>query len=121
MATWGPKLIPRKTLNGRRSTQTVDEFGLTTDSSPTSFTVDNAGVQPVPGDQLDVFPEGYRDRRKYKVYTTTPVFTVEEGSNKLPDQIEVETGIWCDVVRVESWGYGLQAHYLAFVAQENER
>lgn len=120
MATWKPKLIPRKTLNGRRRTQTVDEFGLPTESE-TTFTVENAGVQPVAGNQLDVLPEGYRDRKNHRVYTTTPVFTAKEATNGLADQIEAYPGVWCDVIKVEPWDYGLQSHYLAYVSEENER
>lgn len=121
MATWKPKLIPRKTLNGRRRTQTVDEFGLPVDDPVVAFTVENAGVQPVPGNQLDVFPEGYRDRRTYKVFTTTPVFTAKEATSGLADQIEAYPDVWCDVIKVEPWDYGLQSHYLAYVSEENER
>lgn len=121
MATWKPKLIPRKTLNGRRLTQSVDEFGLPTDSAPVTFDVENAGVQPVTGNQLDVLPEGYRDRKNYRVYTTTPVFTAEEASSNLADEIEAYPGVWCKVIKVEPWGYGLQSHYLAYVSEVNER
>jgi len=121
MATWQPKLIPRKTLGGRRQTQTVDEFGIPTTSAPVLFDIENAGVQPVSGHEMNTMPEGYRDRKMYKVFTTTPVFTAVEGSDNLADKIETVSGVWCDVVRVQAWSYGIQSHYEAYVAQENER
>lgn len=121
MATWGPTLIPRKTLNGRRRTQTVDEFGIASEDTEVTFTVENAGVQPTTGDQQSTLPEGYRDSKSYAVYTTTPVYTAEEATSNLADQIEVRDGIWCDVVKVDVWDYGLQSHYLAYVSERNER
>lgn len=120
MASWGPKLIPRKTFNARRREEVTDEFGLV-DETYVSFTVDNAGAQPVTGYESSALPEGYRDKNVYKVFTTTYVRPSEEGTENYADQIEVEGGKWFTVIKVQNWSYGLQSHYLAYVVEENER
>ena len=120
MALWNPKLIPRKTLNAMRRTQTLDSFNLPSTGS-VALTLDNCGVHPVSGQEMQAMPSGYRDRKIYKVYTTTPVYPAEEGTDQYADLIEVKTGIWCSVIKVEEWEYGLQSHYLAYVAEDNER
>lgn len=124
MGNWQPKLIPRKTLNGRRKTEIVDDYGWNTDEEDvpsTTFTVENAGVHPVTGYELQALPEGYRDKKAFKVYTTTLLRTVNEGSTDLADEVEADPGIWCKVVKVEDWTYTVQSHYLAYVVEVNER
>ena len=85
------------------------------------FTIENASVQPVTGYSLQAVPEGYRDNRVVKIYTTTEVVIGEEGTTLKGDQIEFETGRWGRVIKVEPWQVGVQSHYLAFVVEVNER
>lgn len=121
MGSWNPKLLKRKTFSGLRRTQVLDEFNLPSETT-VMFSIENANAQPVSGHHLDVMPDGYRDRRNYKVYTTTPLYSADEGSSQLSDKIEVLPGIWFDVIKVEAWqGYSVQSHYLAYVSEENER
>jgi hypothetical protein len=117
--TWKPRLIPRKTLNALHVEQVEDEFNRVTEST-TEFTVENAGVHPVPGDKTNALPEGYRDRRAYQVFTTTPLTSANEGTATLHDKVEID-GAWFKVIRVENWQTGLQDHYHAYVTEENER
>jgi hypothetical protein len=121
MGSWNPKLLPRRTFNGRRVSQTLDEFNIPSEAT-VAFTVEQANAQPVTGHHLEVLPEGYRDRKVYKVYTTTPVYSAEEGTDQFSDEIEVLPGEWFKVIKVEAWqGYSLQSHYLAYMAEVNER
>jgi len=121
MGTWSPRLIPRKTLNAKRVTGGVDADGYPIDDVDVAFTVENASVQPVTGYSLQAVPEGYRDNRVVRVYTTTEVLIGDEGTDLKGDQIEFEPGRWGRVVKVEPWQVGVQSHYLAFVVEVNER
>lgn len=113
------RLLPRKELKGRKLIQTFDEYNYPTESTVT-FTFKDCGVQPVTGQKQFVVPEGYRDNKVYTVFTSTPAFPRVEGSNDRY-QIEVKTGIWCDIVDSDEWGYGVQSHYKLIVAEVNER
>lgn len=118
--TWRPKLLPRKTLNAKHVEQVKDEFNRVT-TQETPFSVENASAHPISGDKAKALPEGYRDKKAFQVYTTTPVEPAREGTDILHDLIETRTGVWCKVVKVEEWTSGLQEHYLAYVTEENER
>ncbi len=121
MGSWNPKLLPRRTFAGRRIAQVLDEFNIPSEDI-TPFTVEQANAQPVTGHHLEVLPEGYRDKKVYKVYTTTLVKSVEEVTEDYADTIEVLPSEWFKVIKVEPWqGYGLQSHYLAYCVKENER
>lgn len=121
MANFTPRLIPRKVLSGIRRVQVLGSHNIPEAPTETSFDVENSGVQPVSGWEANALPEGYRDRRIYKIYTTTPLLPAEEGTSSLGDLVEAETGVWCLVIRVQSWQYGVQSHYEAVVAEVNER
>lgn len=121
MSIWSPQLIPRKTLNAKRLTGGVDPDGYPIDDVEAPFIVENASVQPVTGYALQAVPEGYRDNRVVKVYTTTEVLIADEGTTLKGDLVEFETGRWGRVIKVEPWNVGVQSHYLAFVVEVNER
>lgn len=113
------KLIPRKVLNGRKYTQTFDSYNYPTETFE-AFKLTDCGVQPITGQTQELVPEGFRDKKLYKVFTETEVLPRTEGSN-IRYQVEVRTGLWCDVVDVQIWDYGIQSHYMAIVAEPNER
>lgn len=116
-------LIPRKTLNARRLTQTLDAYNRPT-HTPANFTVENATIHPVSGWEANALPQGYRDRKLFKVFTTTKLIPAEEGSSNSGDLVEIaqdDLTLWCRVVRCQSWQNGVQSHYEAFVVHENER
>lgn len=119
MTDWRPKLIPRKTLNGKRRTETLDAYNIATVVEAT-FTVENAGVQPATGSQMLTVPSGYRDKVAYALYTTTEILPLVEGSDQYADQVEVN-GKWFTAVRVAPWSYGIQSHYEVMLVEVNER
>ena len=119
---WSPRLIPRKTLNGIRRVQSIDQYGRVSDSlDETPFIIENAGVHPITGWELQTLPDGYRDKKAFKVYTTTELRSVMEGTNNLADLVEAQPGVFCTVIKVEDWNYNVQGHYLAYVVEVNER
>lgn len=120
MPAWSPTLIPRKTFNGRRLTQTLDGYNLPSQAE-SNFLIENASAQPTPGDDAFAGLELYRDKTLYKLFTTTPVFGPDEGTSNLGDLVEVETGRWFRVLRVRNWDVGVRTHYEAILVEENER
>lgn len=121
MGPWAPRLIPRKIFNAKRLTGGVDSDGYPIDDVEVPFTVENASFHPVSGYALQAVPEGYRDSRVGKIYTTTETLIADEGTDLKGDLIEFETGKWARVIKVEPWNVGVQTHYLAYVVEVNER
>lgn len=120
MASWRPRLIPRKTYQGRRMGVSLDAYGLPTDDAPVLFDVENASAQPLPSNERMALQEGYRNKRCWRLFTTTTLTAAEEGSTSLGDQVEIN-GHWCDIIRVDDWDVGVQTHYEAICVEENER
>lgn len=124
MGSFAPRLIPRKTLQGKRLTQMLDSHNLPLPPKEVEFTIENAGVQPVPGYEANALPSGWRDRKIFKLFTTTKVEPAEEGTDSSGDLVEVVVdgeSLWCRVMRVKPWTYGIQSHYEAVLVHENER
>lgn len=120
MASWRPRLIPRKVLQGYRKTASVDEDGAPLPENEIPFEIENASYQPAKGNDLLAVPSGYRDTVIYRVFTTTPLKSVEEGSDGLADEIEI-LGKRYKVIKLSNWDVGVQSHYEALVSQLNER
>lgn len=112
-------LIPRKTLNARQITQTLDVYNYPSEVS-VNITLDSCTAQPVNGYEQQTLPEGYRDKVVYRVFTSTEVLPRIEGSDT-SYQIEVRSGVWCDVISVKVWEVGVQSHYEVLAAEPNER
>lgn len=120
MTDWRPKLIPRKTLTGRRRTEVLDAYNIATITN-VAITVENAGVQPASGFTLQTLPSGYRDKEAFKLFTTTEILALQEGSDQYADQIELFTGRWFTAINVAPWDYGVQSHYEVLLVETNER
>lgn len=120
MSNFTPRLIPRKQFNAKRESETLDAYNLPTFTS-TTFTIENAGLQPITGEDARATSEGYKDKEIYILYTTTELKGPEEGTSNRGDLVEIEAGKWARVLKVEPWQYGLQSHYKAKLVVENER
>ena len=123
-ARWKPRLIPKRTYQGSRRTQTI-ERGRVTGITSTSFTVEDASYHPIKGFEQNTLPSGYRDTEAYKIYSTTKMYPAIEGTDNLADQITLVrqdgSTLLTEVVKVEDWHYNVQGHYLAYVVKVNER
>lgn len=120
MASWRPRLIPRKEFNAERLQQSLDQYNLPT-NTPTAFIVENASAQPTSGESSEAGLKLYRDKVVYKIFTTTPLIAADEGTNILGDRIELYPNRWFKVIKVNNWDVGVQTHYEAMAVEENER
>lgn len=117
---FSPRLLPRKTFTAEITTVTLDEFNLETEATE-QFTLENCGLHPVTGWTLNTLPEGYRDKRAWHLYTTTPVSFIVEGENTKPLRVQVKPNLWAVAIKAEDWEYGLQSHTKLTLVEENER
>lgn len=116
MAIWRPTLIPRQTLSAERVEISLDSYNRPTEVR-TPFNVENAGVQPASGHEQLVLPEGFRDKVVYRIFTTTFMRAVKEGTNEFADRVEL-FGEWFVVCKVYHWQNGVQSHYEVIAAKE---
>jgi hypothetical protein len=68
----------------------------------TMFNIAYTSVQPIDGHTLQALPEGYRSRAIYQFWTETPISGLEENTNQLSDQIEID-GQWYSVYNFKDW------------------
>ena len=113
------RLLPRKTLNGRKYTITYDQYNYPTETFET-IKLEECSVQPITGYKQSTLPEGFRDSKVYRVFTKTNVFPRIEG-NDTRFQVEVRAGLWCDVIDADTWEVGVQSHFELTVVEPNER
>lgn len=116
---WNMKFLQGVDINALRVRIQNDEYNIPR-SIEFDFTVKNADIQPVKGNELQAVPEGYRVKSVYKVFSKTPLTAGKEGSDNLPDKLLI-FGEWHVVFKVEKWLYGLDDYYLAYVVNENPR
>jgi hypothetical protein len=67
-----------------------------------AFTIQACSLQPETGYTLNTIPEGYRTKGVYSFWTTTPVRTLEQGTDQLSDQIKIN-GQWFSILRSQPW------------------
>ena len=117
--------IPRKTLTARtrqavkKGGSVFSNVGLETEYK--EFELLQCTVQPIKGQDRQVLPEGIRDAESYKVFSETPVISVEEDTNNIGDQILIDgvTGdAWFTAYTVKKWQVGLIPHYEIHVVKE---
>lgn len=72
--------------------------GRWVEGGETSFTI-TASVQPSNGDEMQMVPEGRRNRKVYTLYTSYLINTVTDTN---PDQLVIY-GDRYEVIRVENW------------------
>ena len=73
----------------------------------TTFTVENASVQPTTDKNLLLLGEGIRDYESYTIYTTSVLKPSEETTNDLADQVQLDGlfGVgWFTVVKSKKYG-----------------
>lgn len=116
------RLIPRKTLKGKRTTLSYDSYNLPIETDSGYFTLEDANFQPVSGTSQTAGLEGFRDREIYKIFTTTKLNVADDGTiSSHADKIELFPNRWFTVIKVDSWTVGVIPHYEAIVADIPER
>lgn len=121
MGNFSPRLLPRKILNARVITSSLDEDNLPLPPTVQNILLENCGVHPITGYKLMAMGEGFRDKRLWEVYTTTPLPYKVEGEGVSPPEIEVKPNIWAVVVGADEWEYTIQSHTKYVVVEKNER
>lgn len=120
MALWQPQLIPRRILRAMRITLEYDEYNMPSETI-SYFQVENAGVQPASGKSTNPTLDGYRNKQVFKIFTTTPVRTADEGDRSvIADRIEIYPNRWFAVIAVADWSVGVRSHYEATVVEVNK-
>lgn len=82
-----------------------------------NFTI-KASVHALSSQDVELFPEGFRDQMGYVLYTNTELKTSIPGI-KNPDIVKIDNSKY-QVVRVEHWGNTILAHYRAVVFKVND-
>jgi hypothetical protein len=73
-----------------------------------TFTI-KASVHPISIEEMHLFPEGFRDRMAYVLYTNTELKT-SKPNNKNPDVVVLNDDKY-QVIRVEKWDNTPLSHY----------
>jgi hypothetical protein len=82
--------------------------GYWVDGVESNFVI-RANVQPVPAIVMETFPEGYRTKSAFILYTNTELNTSEDNLNK-PDVVMLYGKKYL-VTKKEIWGSTELAHY----------
>ena len=73
-----------------------------------------ASIQPVVGNELEVLPEGRRDRETFKLYTAMELLSVSLQDHRNPDRVNI-FGSEYEVFSVEPWRNNIRNHYKVIV------
>lgn len=75
------------------------------------FTIMASSIQPLNGKTLNALPEGYRAKAQYQFWTKTAILGIDQGTEQLPDQIEID-GYWYSIYNLRDWKRtSFLAHY----------
>lgn len=99
-------LIEPKTYLGRHRNYVKSGDSIFQNSGTTveydMFDIEYTSVQPIDGHTLQALPEGYRSKASYQFWTETPIKGLEQDTDQLPDQIEID-GEWYSVYNFKDW------------------
>ncbi len=93
--------------------------GKWTDGSEAAPVTIQGTFQPSKGNELEVLPEGRREKSTYTVYTKTQIKTVNQFDETQAD-ILVKDSIRYLVVVAEPWQNNIINHYRLLVQRETE-
>lgn len=115
-----PKLIPRLELKCKVITKATTGSGWPEDRVEDIPNLENCGVQPITGWQINALPEGLRNSAKYRLYTTSELSHYEEREGAPIMKVEWDSK-WWEVREVRKWNYGVQSHYEAILVEDKVR
>jgi len=105
-------VIPRKLLNVFSKTGgSYSAEGIYSENE-TQTTI-YASVQPTTPDDLQILPEGRRQNKSYKLFTSS---NLKDLQSQNPDQLEID-GERFEVIKVEKWSNNIINHYAAIVTR----
>ena len=81
-----------------------------------TFTI-KASVHALSSQEMELYPEGYRDQMAYNLYTNSELKTSIQGS-KTPDVVRIDNYNY-QVMRVENWRNTALSHYKVTVFRIN--
>jgi len=101
-------LIPRQSLFYYNNTGSYVNGIWVKDVLPNPISF-KASVQPLRAREMDMLPEGRRNRCSYRLYTSTLLNTVEQnGSN--PSLVDIQEELY-EVYSKASWNNGIIPHF----------
>lgn len=77
-------------------------------------------VQPIGVNDMDLLPEGRRDRQAFALYGKTELRMADDNAETNADRVEID-GAMFEVVHVELWKNGIINHCRALVTKEAEQ
>ena len=107
-----PFEIFRKPLTLQRLSGGTYVNGIWTNQTATTSTF-TASVQPLSGEELQSLPEERRNKKTYKLYTSTKLETVNSQN---PDRVIIYTETY-EVFRVDIWQNNIINHYEIYVSK----
>lgn len=118
-------LLDLTEYQGRRRVMTLDPDSPIANMGSSivyeDFTIQASSVQPISGKTLQAMPEGYRTKAQYSFWTKTPIQGLEQGTNKLPDEILID-GTWYSVYALKDWtrtSFLIHSHCIAIRDDQN--
>ncbi len=66
------------------------------------FIIEASSLQPIDGRTLQALEEGYRSKAVYQFWTKTSIRGLEQNTNQLPDQINID-GYWYSIYNFKDW------------------
>lgn len=100
------KLLDLTEYTGRHRTYVRNEDAVFANQdnmvSYQEFTIATTSVQPINGWTLQAVAEGYREKAQYTFWTTTEIMPLNQGSDQLSDQIQID-GRWYSIYSLGDW------------------
>lgn len=112
MTPLGSRSLTRRTFAAGSRTA-----GRWVEGTATTTTIQGS-LQPLNGDELQSLPEGERQRKSRKVYTTTALYAGSVDAGRRADQVVDGSDTW-DVRSVSAW-YAVLGHYKAILLAPQE-
>lgn len=66
------------------------------------FDIEASSLQPIDGHTLQALEDGYRSKAVYQFWTKTKIVGLEQNSNQLSDQINID-GFWYSIYNFKDW------------------
>ena len=93
--------------------------GIWQPGAPTTLTA-RCSVQPSNQNDMEMLPEGRRDRQAFTLYGRTELKMADDNAETNADRVEIY-GDMFEVTHVERWTNGIINHFKSIVVKEAEQ
>lgn len=116
-------LIEPKTYQGRTRTFVHNPNSVVANDGEVvymPFEIKSCSLQPIDGRTLQTVNDLYRTRARYEFWTETPISILEQGTDKISDQILIDDE-WYGVFSMKDWiRTSFLPHYHCIVVREDQ-